>query len=271
MSNSNLSIKNNDDVNEIILVKRLAPSELYDIPQDMLTSWGQHVATLSAILDGSVSIFVSGTEITDKNQAINHLKGSQPLDAATGGLKSSPKYSPDGWLQQIFEAEFETSKLNSIHEKDWENNDIGWASLKFFDSAGNELTDQATIDTDCVTTYFDWMPNIDYMIKSGFVAQLSDPNDDLYVWVLGPVLDDIYGGVMNVFAEGGINMNFVDTKTYVGLDGVSGSILYKDKIVDSQGTETNLPVGSGTNRLRFVVRHSAGKKHRLQAIFNIFK
>ena len=35
-------------------------------------------------------------------------------DSETGGVMITPRYQPQGWLQQLFEIEFETSKKESI-------------------------------------------------------------------------------------------------------------------------------------------------------------
>ncbi len=183
-------------------------------------------------------------------------------DPNTGGLLLTPKFAPPGWRQQYFETEFESSKLNSIHEKNAANVDIGFSSLKFFDAADVELTDQLDIDASCVMTQLDWMPTHDYAIKSGFVAQIQSPAENLYVWVQGVVLPAAYGGAQATFAEGGINLMFMDAKTLVGLDGVSATVLYY--------AHPQLGPGVGTNKLRMIVRHSAGFRHRLQFVLEIF-
>jgi hypothetical protein len=188
-------------------------------------------------------------------------------DAETGGLRLTPKFAPDGWHQQYFETEFETSNSasDSIHEKNWENEDLGYSSLKFYkvvNGAEVECTDQTDIDSNCIRTDLLWMPPFDYSIKSGWVAQKSVPANNMYVWALGADLDAAYGGPQAIFAEGGINLTYVDARTRAGLDGVSGTILHYN--------HPQLGDGAGTNRIRFVVRHSAGVKHRIQAVMELF-
>ena len=208
-------------------------------------------------------------------------------DPDTGGVQFSPRYAPPGWKQQLYEVEFMTSKLNSVHEKDKDNNDIGWGSLKFYkldngnevemlQGADDDATFQAKLDAECIRTDFLWMPNIDYMILSGQIAQIIPPDQNLYVWVLGVDLDAAFGGSQFTFAEGGINMDFVGDRTAVGLKGVAGTILFYDKVkngYDAEGKPTYLTLGDakGTNRMRFLCRHSAGFKHRFQPIFVIFR
>jgi hypothetical protein len=225
---------------------------------------------------------LSQSEITTLNQLVqdhnsNASFSSDPLtvtisekDPDTGGIRLTPKFAPDGWHQQYFETEFETSKPNSIHEKDWHNVNIGFSSLKFYDDEDNELVQgqlsdqdyQALLDTDCVRTDLLWMPDHDYAIKSGFIAQRVVPEPNVYIWALGVDLAEQYGGPQAVFAEGGLNLCYVDARTRAGLDGVSPTIMYYE--------HPQLGAGQGTNRIRFVVRHPAGFKHKLQAVMEIF-
>jgi len=187
-------------------------------------------------------------------------------DPDTGGVQFTPRYAPEGWKQQIFELEFETS-IGNIHEKDYLDNDIGWSTCKFYkdDGQGGEIecVDQADRDINCTRTDLEWMPDMDYMIKGGWVAQMSTPSVEIYVWAQAAVLPDIYGGPQATFAEGGINLRYMDSKQRNGLDGVAGTILYYN--------HPQLGPGVGTNKIRYVVRHPAGHRHRLQCIFDLFR
>jgi hypothetical protein len=175
------------------------------------------------------------------------------IDAETGGITISPKWAPEGWHQCYHEIEWETSKLNSVHDKSYNNIDNGYTVLKFYDINNNELTAQQNLDTDCVLTQIDFMPTFDYSIKSGQVAQLSSPNSAIYLWALAaPDLAD------QVFCDGGINMEFIGNKALVGLDGTAGTMMHYNG-------------GVGSNKIRFIIRHQAGVKHRIQAIFEYFK
>lgn len=223
-------------------------------------------ATLSPAEEAELTSLVSAhvpTPISlppDQVEILNQL----PVLSETGVLGTSPKYAPDGWVQKLYEIEFKTSEKNSIHERDYLNQDIGWAELRFYNAAGDDITEssQAVLDSECVRTDLSWMPNQDYMIKGGLIAQIEAPTQNVYVWAQGAVLDDQYGGPQVTFAEGGINMCYVGPRDRVGLNGVSGTMMYH--------THTLLGPGAGTNKLRFVVRHPAGLKHSLQAMFEIF-
>jgi hypothetical protein len=174
-------------------------------------------------------------------------------DPDTNGLIISPKWAPDGWHQCLHETEFETSKLNSIHEKDHNGDDLNWSTVKFYDSAMNELTTQNAIDSDCVWSVYDWMPTMDYGIKAGQVSQLVVPENDIYFWAIG--LPDV---MPKLFADGGINLKFVDARDPIGLSGVAATVLPYNG-------------GVGTNKIRFKFYHPAGLKHRIQLIWEIFR
>jgi hypothetical protein len=241
----------------------IAPSELKSFQENdtVLTDIGSGDAVISRTDDSSGHLGVSdGIAYLLETQ----VKVTQE-DPDTGGLRLTPKFAPEGWHQQYFETEFETSSMNSIHEKDWENEDLNYSTLKFYkvvNGAEVECTDQNDIDANCIRTDLLWMPPFDYSIKSGWVAQKTTPASNVYVWALGADLDAQYGGPQAVFAQGGINLTYVDGKAKVGLDGVSGTIMHYN--------HPQLGDGAGTNRIRFVVRHSAGMKHRLQAVMELF-
>lgn len=235
------------------------------IPYQLETEFQNNAILLSDILSGDAKMSSDGASVIDGQSVdhINYLRNDVPIHSETGGILSSPKYAPDGWTQRIHEIQFTTSKLNSIHDKDWTDTDFGWGSLKFYDSQGNELTNQTAITLSCVRTDFEWMPDVDFMIKGGRVAQKSTPLANFYVWVQAAVLDEQYGGPQSTFCDGGINMCYVDGKTYVGLDGVSGTVLYYE--------HPQLGPGAGTNKIRFICRHATGLQHDLQVIFDMFR
>jgi hypothetical protein len=173
------------------------------------------------------SLDLTSTELhKSKSVYIPDTVKLQQIDPDTGAVSISPRWAPEGWYQQLYEIEFETCKIDSVHEKDWMNNDIGWCHLKFFDADNVELLEQNDIDANCVRTDVEWMPNIDYMIKGGFIGQITQPAENIYVWTQGVILPDWAGGPQATFGEGGINMIYVGAHERVGLDGVAGTILY---------------------------------------------
>lgn len=177
-------------------------------------------------------------------------------DPDTLGLSTTPKWAPQGWSQVYHEFEFKTSQLNAIHDKGVDGLDKGFTTAKFFKANGDEITTQGALDTDCVRTEITFMPNHDYAIKSGMVAQITSPSEAVYLWALAPLSE--LGMADKVFCDGGINLEFVDSKNLVGLDGTAATMM------PYMG-------GVGANRIRFIVRHSAGFKHRVQCILEYFK
>ena len=198
-------------------------------------------------------------------------------DIDNSALSVNIKMATDGMAQSLHEIEFETSIVGgAIHDKDINDDDHGWSSVKFYkDVAGTETewtpANQADLDTNCIRTDFSWAPDVDYMIKGGHISQKVTPAQDVYVWAVGVDLDPGFGGPQNTFLDGGLNISYEAPLQLVGLEGVSGTMLYKDKIRMPDGSFTQLVEGVGTNRIRFIIRHPAGFNHKLQAVFNIFR
>ena len=177
-------------------------------------------------------------------------------DPDTLGLSMTPKWAPQGWSQVYHEFEFKTSQLNAIHDKGVDGNDKGFTTAKFFKADGTEITTQGDLDTLCVRTEITFMPNHDYAIKSGMIAQITSPTTPVYLWALAPLSE--LGMDDKVFCDGGINLEFVEGKRLVGLDGTAATML------PYMG-------GIGANKIRFIIRHDAGLKHRIQAILEYYK
>lgn len=222
---------------------------------------------------------VTDFETNYKPEANKKLDKSDP---ETGGLRVTNKFAPDGWLQRLHEIEFTTSTVGgAIHDKDVDNNDYGWSSVKMFEGAhgseteitGANLTDQSYLDANCTRTDFSWMPDIDYMILSGVISQFSIPANDLYMWGLFLDTDPALHGMGILPVEilgGGLNMKGVNERDRVGLKGVSGSIVYYGGVMTPNGYVATGD-GLGTNRIRFVLRHDTGLKHTFQSIFEVFR
>lgn len=282
----NVYIKNIHNSNLIFRGREVTPGAYLLIPEIERPAWGVDDNIFNYISNDQAQIAKTDdgqNDIQNKTEQWDFLKNLIPpkvslseQDADTGGVQFTPRYAPPGWMQQLFELEFTTSKPGTIHEKDRNNADIGWASLKFFkDDNGTEIELPNLTAPElalCTRTDLLWAPNIDYMILSGKITQIIAPNADVFVWGVGVDLDPAYGGPQVTFAEGGINMDYVSPRSAVGLNGVAGTILYKDKVWDAQNqTYVTLGEGVGTNRMKFTVRHPAGMEHRFQTIFEIFK
>jgi hypothetical protein len=217
----------------------------------------------SDVSNGDIKLSLDGSTDYEGNSTAHWLLlidgevSIKQKDPDTGMLSTTPKWAPVGWVQRFHEIEFKTSQTNSIHDKTWQNVDTGFSSIKFYNAAGDEITDQGVIDTDCVRTEYDFMPPFDYAIKSGMIAQITPPDSAVYLWAIGAP------GIANIdFCNGGINLEFVAARSLVGLEGTAATVLYYSHPL--------LGPGAGTNKVRFIVRHSAGLKHRIQVILEYF-
>lgn len=245
-----------------------------------------HVLVSDSIV---VKAIVSKTTPKNNNQIDledNYLAGSsdvlEPRDLETGGMKTTNKFAPNGWLQRLHEIQFETATVGgNLHDKDYQNNDTGWSSIKLYEGAhgseteitGVDLTNQTYLDTNCTRTDFLWMPNVDYMILSGVLLQHETPTTDLFMWGLFLDTDSSLhaSGLLPIeVLGGGLNMKGVKPLVPVGLKGVSGSTVYYAGVMASTGFQETSP-GMGTNRIRYIMRHEIGKRQMFQSIFEIFR
>jgi hypothetical protein len=261
-----IQIKNihQDEVLLDSLGKLFAVDEIVVVPENDLHNWSSNSQLIDLISQKKLEVLLSSQDGFSTAEQISILKRNQVdiinKDPDTEGVAVSFKFAPDGWKQQLFETEFTTSTPDSIHEKNWKNQDIGYSILKFYNAADEQITDN--LDTLCTRTDYLWMPDHDYAIKSGFVTQKEIPTENIYVWALGGDIPEEFGGPIAVFAEGGLNLAFVDERERAGMNGVSASVLPYE--------HPQLGPGAGTNRIRFVFRHQPGFVHRVQIVLEIF-
>lgn len=225
---------------------------------------------LSHVMLKESPVSADQTDFEDNYKAAGNR---QFTDASTGDLRLTQHTVPDGWGLQQFETEYELSVHDSIHEKDADNVDIGWTSMKFYQGTvgseteitGANATDQTYLDANCIMTEVYWHPNVDYTIFGGYASQLTSPTEDVYSWTGAPAIYDAYGGVKHWYTQGGINLRFQDAKFRHGVEKQSGTMLfYKTEIGHPSG-----PQIIGANRFVFRFRHSAGYKLRMQSLFII--
>ncbi len=235
---------------------------------------------------------LSSEEITTLASLVSAHDGIQPepvvapqevqvvdTDGDTGAIKVTNNFAPPGYYQRLHEIEFTTSITDgAIHDKDENDVDHNWSSVAHYeDISGTETLmvspTQADLDARCIRTDFRFMPDVDFMIKSGTIAHNEIPASEVYVW--GTMLDtepalQAMGINPIVVLDGGLAMTFVAPRTPVGLRGVNGSLLFHAGVNTPTGFVAT-PPGLGTNRIKFICRHSAGFQHRFQAIFEIFR
>ena len=282
-------IKNISGVEKVFRGHTLADSAYYLIADAERSSWAIDSGILQSITDDECLIAKSDdgtTDITDKAEQWNYLGNQVPpsvhldaTDADTQGIPVTNKFAPDGFYQRLHEVEFTTSTVGGdLHDKDVNNVDTGWSSIDFYeDIAGVETLmvspTQGDLDTKCIRTDYKFMPDVDYMIKSGVMSHQEIPATEIYMW--GMMLDvdpslNVYGIFPIEVLSGGMAMSFVPARETVGLKGVNGTLLYYAGVMTPDGLFA-LPPGLGTNRIRYVMRHEAGHKHRFQSIYEIFR
>lgn len=175
-----------------------------------------------------------------------------------GSLIVRSKQAPTGWNYHAHAFEFKLSTLNSDVCLDENGDDFGFTSIKLYNAAGEEITDQPTADTDCVKTVLDWEPTHDFEILSGKLYFKDETlNEDIRLWVIGvPDIPKEYGG-SRCFANG-INLDYLDAFQPIETDGrVSKYMSYNPTL--------------HSNKFRFILRHNPGKKLDIMFVLEIYK
>lgn len=205
------------------------------------------------------------TELLDFENNFKAL-GNKKLDPrdSDGSPLQRTKVTTTGWNYCLHGLEFETSKLDSIYSRKPDNTDYNFHTIKFYkDVSGAEVEitgddlNQTFLDANCIKTIVDWEPTFDYEIVGGSLKQKSVPTEDVHLWVIGvPDIPEAYGG-SKVF------VTTVDL-AYIGLeDGVK---------VDGRAPKyLTYSATNHTSKLRLVLRHPVGYKHKLHMLFEIFK
>ena len=211
---------------------------------------------LTKLANGDL-VLNDGVKDLGLSSALDHLKGFfpvTPIDTDTGMPSVSTKKLPNGWYPELREIEFETSKLNSIHDKDSSDVDIGEHSLKFLDDNMDELVSpsQATLDTDCRWTIVTFDPSRDWAIRGAYTRQIAIPSSPLYVWNEFKILIDPAPVYMVLpYANGGLNMEFQDVRQSVGDEGENYSFF------------------TSNDSIIWKIQHNAGFKHRIRVIYQL--
>lgn len=163
-----------------------------------------------------------------------------------------------GWHYQAHSLEWQTSQLNSVYNKDDEETDLGFTTIKFYNSSGTELTTQLDIDSGCVKTVVEWKPTFDFEIISGNVRQESKQNTNMYTHVAAMIptgLPAPHNWLKIPFTQGGINLKYIGADETLKTDGRASKLL---------------PASQGAY-FKIVINHDAGVKHEMSIIFEIYK
>lgn len=167
------------------------------------------------------------------------------------------KAAPQGWTFQARSVEFETSQLSSMYSKKNTLDDYGDCTIKFYDSNGTELTTQGTCDSSCVKTVLDFEPVYDFEIIGGLSKIAATPTNDVRLWVVGvPDVSVESGGSKEMIS--GINLKFITANDRLIVDGRTSKRMAYNATYH-------------TNKLRIIVRHTAGEKHKIMMVFEYYK
>lgn len=190
-------------------------------------------------------------------QANANKKISISTDSENAPIQRS-KTAPTGWTYHAHSFEFTTSKLDAIFNSKPDLTPYNFCTAKFYNVSNVELTDQPTIDTDCVKTVLDFEPTHDYEVISGRIYVKNHiTNEDVRLWCVAvPDVPEAYGG--SKIMVSGINLDFLDEYQPIITDGrVSKRLNYSATL--------------HTNKLRFIISHPAGKQVPLMILMEMYK
>ncbi len=257
-------IKNTTGSTVTYLGQDIAASAYYQIQSAEEIAWSNLSVLLTDIGSGDAVVAKDddGTkDISDVNDGVNYLKDIENLPSDADGVPlSRTKITQSGWHFQAHVFEFTTSKLASTYSKDIDDDDLGFLTIKYYDSSDVELVagTQAELDSDCVLTVIDWEPDYNYEIIGGTLYQSVVPSTDVRLWILAvPDLTPAQGGSIP-FVEGGLNLKHMGTGPIVDLDGKTPKLMSYDATYH-------------TNKFRFTTRHNAGAQCPLMIMFKIFE
>lgn len=258
-------VKNTDSVAHAWTGQTIEPNEYYIIENVELFKWQNDSDVLTDIGSGILVVNDGTNDITDVATAINFLKDADTIPRDSDGSPlSRTKITTTGWHYQLHGVEFETSKLDSIYSKKVDGTDYGYSSIKFYkslDGVDTQITgedlNQEYLDTNCIKTILDWEPTHDLEIIGGMLKMNSSPSENLRMWTIGvPDIPEVYGG-SKPFATN-INLKYIGIEEGVKVDGRAPKYLTYSATYH-------------TTKLRLIFRHSAGFKHDLHMIFELFK
>lgn len=178
-----------------------------------------------------------------------------------------PKTTRAGWRYEPRNINIKTGTLNSLHNTDPDDNDIGDAVERFFDATGTELTQggaetdaafQGRLTANCVVTAIDFQPTFDIDLIGGDFSIADTPTAPVYMHaLLAPDIPVGMGGSVP-FANGGFDLASLRTGIVRIFDGRGVKSIPYDPVYNS-------------NKLRVTMRHSLGEVVRVQITVDLFK
>lgn len=254
-----IQIKNDSGSVQTWAGKEFAIGEEYTVPTDSNRIKYQTAANLLTAIGNSEALIGDGTEyFSDVNKGIDWLKGHDTKPKDTDGAPlARNKITRSGWHFQGQSIELTTSLLNGIYNKNVSETDLGFASVKCYDSGDTELTTQASIDSSGVKTVLTWEPTHDIEMIGGDFYQSTQPTTDTRIWVTAiPDLPAPNGTIP--FLQGGHNLRHMGTGLVFRIDGRTPKLLPYDAVYH-------------TSKFEICLRHTAGHQHTIMFTPELFK
>lgn len=253
-------VKNNTLSTGTWVGTEIAAGAYHTIDPTKELKWSESGKVLTDVGSGDLIVNDGTNDITDVNKAINYLKGKPGPTDTDGAPLARTKITQSGWHYQVHTVSWDSSKLDSVYNKDYLGNDLGFATIKYYDNTDTELVSptQATLDTDCVRTDLLFEPTHDMEVIGGKLKQRTAPAEDVRMWIIAvPDVPKVMGGSVD-FTQGGLNLyDLGDNATY-DIDGKTAKMMSYDALYH-------------TNKFQVILRHGAGFQCRVSMHFKLFK
>lgn len=229
----------------------LAPYGFYDIESFHEQRWASSLPVLQALLAGAAMMNDGQNDFGDPVQGLNFLRDIEPRDSE-GAMIYSPKTNSAGWTYQKVAFDYLTCVPDSLAFINCDGSLDPTAVVRCFDSANTLLLTQEERDISCVKTIIDWMPTSDFEIVGGEFRVLGDCADTR-LWIMAvPDYPYAYGG-QRVLAKN-----------------IACRFDYLFKCDGRNRKKLSYNGGAGTNKVRVIVRHTAGLRLDSQLTLEVF-
>jgi len=217
-------------------------------------------------IDGPFTVFAEvdkdPSDLTDLNDWETNYKplANSSYTDSNGIPLQRTKITRTGWHYQAHSIELTTSKLASVYNSNIAGTDLGYTSMKFYNSSNVELTagTQTELDTDCVKTVVSWEPSHDVEVLGGVIFQSTAPTSDTRLWVMAvPDIPAFMGGSVP-FLDGGINLRYMGTGQVFDIDGRTPKLMPHN-------------ANNHTNKFHLTLTHPAGSQHSIMFVAKVFR
>lgn len=234
----------------------------YLIPETERVNWASDDTLLTDIGSGDAVVAATNDGNNDYgvNAGINYLKNKPGPTDTDGAPLQRTKMTKTGWHYQCHAIEFISSKLASVHNADRTDTDLGFTSIKFYNSSDVELTagTQTELDNNCVKTVITLEQEYDFEIIGGNIYQGSQPSVDVRLWVTAaPDLTVAQGGSVP-FCQGGANLKHMGAGLVFDIDGKTPKMMAYNATYH-------------TNKFEITLHHPTGHQHAMMMIMKLYR